>query len=43
MWGRDSYAFEDVDVAEERVTKIYERLTNATEHTNEEANKVLSC
>eukprot|EP00795_Rhopilema_esculentum_P001699 gene1699-biopygen10278 len=32
MWGKDSHTFEDVEVDEERVTKMYKRLKNAKEH-----------
>ena len=39
MWGRDSHAFEDVEVDEERVTKMYKRLKNAREHVWSRWNK----
>ena len=39
MWGRDSHAFEDVEVDEERVTKMYKILKNAREHVGSRWNK----
>ena len=32
MWGRDSHPYEDVEIDEERMTKMCKRLKNAREH-----------
>ena len=32
MWGKDSQTFEDIEVDEDRATKMYKKLKNEREH-----------